>query len=288
MRSLLAQFKELSKPIKIVNDRSRGKTPYTRIAWSEVASQKSVAVICEDLIQITNAQYRILGELLSWSNHHENVTPIICCAHTLTRQNISGLLGAFCRVYVTVDGGNAKILNRLLTQYDFDKEERRIHVRNFTDCKIPHSAYYLDVPTNKLTRVTLPFVPEFVDRDDEKPKSRKRKRSANMEARANLAAAKAERFLSVLPHSKECLAIFDLLYYKLPKAMIDGNTLEITLQQKGSALPVVVSLVEYIGTITDSKNRVPASSLIHKFHKYTRDVHNVRLPAHFVLNPDFR
>lgn len=95
----------------------------------------------------------------------------------------------------------------------------------------------------------------------------------------------ASRFLNVLSHSEEALALFDLIYPQLEKKQISPQTLEITLAKKGNAASLVkVSLIQYLAVLTDAKREVEASSDIIKFHQYLKNVVGLRLPSVFVLN----
>lgn len=285
-RNLLAEFKEFDKPVYILNFRgNRKKTPHNIVEWKDLPKLKNCALLVEDLITITKRQYDALSLVLNWSVHHENVCPAIFVSQQIHKQGLTGLLGSFTRVYVTAAKANIYTWKRLLTYYSFDDDERRKHIETFRKCTVPRSTFFLDVETLAVTRVNFPLLPE-VRYGDEQQSGKKHKKTS-MSARDTLALAKANRYLSVLSNSKEALAIFELLYYHLPKSTINVNTLEITLQEKGSVRPVVISLVEYIATLVDDKKRVPASRLIYKFHKYTQSVHNVSLPKHFVLNTDF-
>ena len=288
-RNLLAEFKEYRQPVAILNFRSRKKkNPHKIIEWKDLATLRNTALLVEDLIQITKPQYEALSHLLNWSVHHENVSPTICVSQQIHKMGIVGLLGSFTRVYVTASKANIYTWKRLLSYYAFDDREQKSHVNEFRACQIPHTTFFLDVETLTITRVNFPLLPEvrYGDNDDDDGKKR-RKKKPTMSSRETLALAKANRYLSVLSNHKEALAIFELLYYKLPKSAINSNTLEITLQQKGSVRPVVISLVEYIATLVDGQKKVPVSRLMHKFHKYTQAAHAVSLPRHFVLNTDF-
>ena len=75
----------------------------------------------------------------------------------------------------------------------------------------------------------FPLQPE--EEDNPKNKRKKPKR-LTMSVRDAKALAQAKRYLSVLQNQDEALALWELLWYKLPKQNIDIQSLEMTLQKK--------------------------------------------------------
>ena len=289
VRNLLAEFKDYRKPVAILNFRptkKNPKTPYEEISWNQLRLLEDSSLIVEDLIQVNKSQYESLSLLLNnWVSHHR-LSPTICIAQQIHRQGIHGLLAAFSRIYMTAAKANIYTWQKLLSYYAFDEQERANHLQAFRTCQIPFSVFYLDVEDLTINRVNFPLLPEDTSSQEEEGVSGRRKKKITMSAREILATQKAQRYLGVLPNSKEAMAIWDMLFYKLKKTKIDPNTLEITLQQKGH--PVVVSLVDYIASLVDTrKNKLPAGRLLYKFHKFAQSVYGVTLPRHFVLNTDF-
>jgi hypothetical protein len=284
-RWLLTEFKDYNAPVKLLNDRSKDPTPYERISWGDLASIRECALWCEDLIQLRARQISALSVICDHGSHHRFISPVLLVAHSVAKTNIKDLQHTFDRIYVTCKPQNISTFKKVLRDYGFEDSVRLQLAQDFLNCKIPYASYYVDLNKHQVSRVTFPFLPETYVKGK---KSKKVKKAASMSSRQTLALANAEKYLSVLPNSKESLCIFQILMHKLPASSIEPNTLEITLSQKGSRLPVSISLVEYCATLVDEKNKLPASPQIRKLHKYAVSVRGVILPRHYVLNPDFR
>ena len=285
LKSLLKPFKEFQKPIYILNDRTRKKSPYIPIAWSQLAQVSHACLIVEDVVQATTQQYRQLGELLSFSVHHKRINPVFLITHSATRQNLFGLFAFFTRIYITACPGNIGSLRYILDKFGFTVEEKKFHVRNLLENKQKYAHFLFDVDKHTIEKVHFELEPE-----EEAEKGKKKPKKLTMSARDQLSLSRAQRYLSVLENEKEALACFELLYAKLRKnKSINPETLEISLQQKkGERLPVVVSLIEYVSCLVDDKGKVPVTRDIVKFHKYCQTEHHLQLPACFVLNKFFR
>jgi len=286
LKSLLKPFKEYQKPIYILNNRSRKKSPYIPIAWSQLGQVDHAALIVEDVVQATTQQYRQLGELLSVSVHHKRINPVLIVVHSILKQNIWSLVAFFTRIYITACPGNIGSLEYLLTKYGFTKEEKLFHVQNLLNNKQPYAHFLFDVDKHTIEKVHFELEPD----ETEAEKGKRKPKKLTMSARDQLAQSKALRYLSVLDNEKQAMACWDLLYAKLRKnKSVCPETLEITLQQKkGERRPVVVSLIHYIAVLVDDQGKVPVGSDIAKFHKYCQTVHGIRLPPCYVLNKSFR
>jgi energy-coupling factor transporter ATP-binding protein EcfA2 len=285
VRSLLAEFKDYSKTVYVLNDRSK-KSRYVRISWSQLGELSHCAVLVEDIVTASSAQFRLLAELLNFSVHHKRLSPTICVSHSLTRQGIFGLLPFFTRVYVSAAVGNLASFRNLLNYFGFTETERQFHIRNLLENKEPFCHYVLDVEKRSVDKVHFPLQPD--DDDDYGPgKKKKKNKKMSLSRRDALALSKAQRFLSVLNNSKECLALFDLIWPRLSRKSADPATLEVTLQTKGERSPVKISLITYLAAATDERGQPPTHDLM-KFHKYCKIVHGIHLPAPFVLNKYFR
>jgi ABC-type cobalamin/Fe3+-siderophores transport system ATPase subunit len=290
VKSILAEFSEFGKPIYILNDHSR-KSKYIHINWNQVKELNHCSLVIEDIIQATPAQFRILCEILSVKVHHDRLSPTIAISHALMRQNLYGLLSYFTRIYITGYRANLRSFTKVLQYFGFQDDAVREHVRNFLACTEPFTHFLVNVERFTVEKVKFPFTPESEESADHLKRIKKNKngsKRSTMTARDSIAMAKADRYLSVLKNHKEAKAIFELLWCKLNKKLIDPNTLEITLPQKSGG-KLVISLIEYIASLTqDEEDKdVPASKETLKFHKYCRSVHSIRLPNHYVLNRAF-
>lgn len=76
IRNILPQYSRYNKPIYLLNDRSQSKR-YAHISWAQAETVSNAVVICEDIIQATIQQHRILQNLLSYKIHHDKVSPFI-------------------------------------------------------------------------------------------------------------------------------------------------------------------------------------------------------------------
>lgn len=295
-RALLAEFKQFNKKVAILNFKPTKKTPTTPhkiIDWKDLSGPpplQDIALLVEDIIKLQKWQVNALTLLINYQVHHNRLSPTIFLSQQIYCQGLYSLLGGFTRIYVTAAKANIRTWVQLLQYFGFDKQERTTHLRAFRTCKIPNSLFFLEVETLEITRIDAPFLPDIgygtaADEGDENRNTQKT--SKKMSGRDTLALSKAQRYLSVLSNPREALALFDLLYYKLSKSSIDPESLEITLQQKGSSRPVFVSLIDYIGHLVDAKQKVVPSRLIKKFHSYTQKVRGISLPRHFVLNTAF-
>jgi hypothetical protein len=69
MHSLLDKYTPRGRKVMALNYRSK-PCPYTLTNWDSLMSLRRVALVIEDVIGISNAQYKLLAEMLSFSNHH--------------------------------------------------------------------------------------------------------------------------------------------------------------------------------------------------------------------------
>ena len=289
VRSILAEFSHFGKPIYILNDHSR-KSKYIHISWNQVNELNHCSLVIEDLVQCSPRQFKVLCEILNVKVHHHRLSPTIAVSHALMRQNLQGVLSFFTRIYVTGFKANVQSFRNVLRYFGFQQTEINIHIRDFLACKEAFVHWLISVEHMSVTKVTFPFLPDTEEgsEHDKQLQREKKKKNMSMTAKDSLAMTKADRYLSVLKNSKEAKALFELLYFKLNKKLIDPNTLEMTLPQKSGG-QLVISLIEYIALLTqdETDKKVPATKEVLKFHKYCRNVHSIRLPNNYVLNRAF-
>lgn len=281
VRSLLAEFSQYDKAVHIVNDLTK-KSKYIHTGWNEALQLRHVALVVEDVIQATPAQFKVLSQILNYKCSHDFIRPCLIVSHALMRQNLYGLLSFFTKIYVTGYKANLNSFRNVLRYFAFDDEEIRTYVARFLANTEAFTHFCLNVEKRTVEKVKFPYAPDT----DEGKGGKKGKKKMSLSAKDAMALAKADRYLSVLKNSKEAKAIFELLYCKLNKKFIDARTLDITLQQK-SGQKLEISLIEYIACLVDQEKAVPASHECLKFHKYCQTVHSIHLPKHFVLNKSF-
>jgi hypothetical protein len=290
VRAIFKQYEDWCKPIYILNDRSF-KSKYKYVTWSEVLNLRCAALVVEDIVACTNQQFKILSEILNYRVHHCKINPFINVCHSLLRQGLFGLLPFYTKIIITNSQANIASYKKLLNYFGFTEQEQAFHMKNFQSCKEKFAHWEFDVDERTIQKKKYPYVPEtYVGKSDGK----KRKKMSDdddsgLSKRDSLTLARADRFFSVLPNAKEGKALFEILYAQLPKQCINPKTLDITLAKNSADGPMVrISLIQYVATLVDDEERVPASRDIMKFHRYVQTVRRIVLPAHFVLNKSLR
>ena len=58
-RNILAEFKDYEKPVCVLNSRVNDEIDrsWTKVGWNQVSTLRDVALVVEDIVQATNAQY---------------------------------------------------------------------------------------------------------------------------------------------------------------------------------------------------------------------------------------
>lgn len=63
-----------SKPVKVINDSTDDLDPsWQKIQWPELESQSGIALLVEDVINATPAEFNHLSRLLNYGAHHRYV-----------------------------------------------------------------------------------------------------------------------------------------------------------------------------------------------------------------------
>jgi ABC-type oligopeptide transport system ATPase subunit len=278
---ILAEFKKYKKPIKIVNDHLRA-TKHEPINWENIAGLRDCALVIEDVISATNQQFKILQYLLNFKTHHDRVNPVLLVAHSLTKNNIFGILNSLTHIYVTACKANIASFRRLLEYFGFPQNEKDQHLRTFRGITQPFQHFCFDV--EKMTFELKSFNLNDLGADDEEAPDKNKKGPGR---RAALAMSKAVRFLSVeKEHSEKKMALFELVYPGLPPRGFNPKDLTVKLRTNKKT-EVRVSLIDYITCLVSEQARTPPALLL-QFHAYLRDVRNVVLPSSFILNKAFK
>ena len=117
----------------VLNDRKNEKLlPGKRVTFDELANLRNVAVIVEDLVNVGDQDLRRLRELVNVTSRQKNITPVYLLVHSLVGTNVSCLLPYATGVILAAHPANSKSLDRVLTQYNFEKSGREAARRIFS------------------------------------------------------------------------------------------------------------------------------------------------------------
>ena len=179
-----------------------------------------------------------------------------------------------------------------MSYYVFEKEEKQQHMKTLLLWKKPFSHFVLDVEKREFKMKTYPYVgPNQVAAKGEGKTSGNKKtalyRGRKMTNRDATAHESAHRFMGdkLVKNSKKALALFDLIYPKIPRQSVEVETLTVTLQKKKHGEVARISLIDYIATLVDVGKE--PTVLISLFHKYVVTVCHVILPMTYLANKRF-
>jgi hypothetical protein len=288
VRSLLLEFDNWNRTTAVLNDRTF-KTKYYHVTWPEALTLTHHALVVEDVVGATPAQFRILAEILSYKVHHDKLNPTLVVTHSVFRTNLFSLLSYFVKIFVTANAANYASFCRLLSYFGYSEAEQRFHQANFKNCKDSLGTHWLiNTETREISKVKYPFVPPPLVKNDRSGRRKVPKETAAAASARELATmAKAERFLSAFQHHKEAIVLFEILYNHLKKSTVNQKTLEITLASGSpDGEPVKISLVEYIGSLVDAEQKEPISRDSWRFHRYAL-AKGVKYPHQLILNKEF-
>lgn len=71
-KDLIASIAPKGRPVLLVNDNTGKKPPrgWKKVDWEKLTNSKNSAVVVEDLVSTSKAQFDQLRSLLHFSNHH--------------------------------------------------------------------------------------------------------------------------------------------------------------------------------------------------------------------------
>jgi len=226
---------------------------------------------------------------LSYKVHHDRLNPTITVTHSLHKQGLFSLISFYSRVYVTANASNYASFCSLLRYFGYSDEEQRFHQNNFKNCKDSLGTHwFFDTEKREISKVKYNFVPPPLHRKTATGRRKTKETSAEASARETLTMAKADRYFSAFEHHKEAKILFEILYQSLKKSTVNPATLDCTLAVgTADGPPKTISLVEYIGSLVDAKQKDPISRDSWQFHRYALGQKGVKFPRQLILNKEF-
>jgi hypothetical protein len=226
-------FKHVKKKILVVNDYTNSRA-FEKITWPQVPSVRSSALIFEDAVSCDKNQLKLMRQVLCFSMHHQAVNPVAVLGHSIYRSGLYQLLPFFVKIFIMMDGSNIVSLRAICTFYGLDeKDGRDMYIEKMKTWSEKYCYLVYDVLDRsfKIRRNT-----STADGPGEKPRAPlgppgKGGGGENKQGDDNdeKARAASEKYLSILPQGKYAIALFSLLYQKLPKKLIDPLNLTVSL-----------------------------------------------------------
>jgi hypothetical protein len=283
----LAKMNKGKKTV-VINDTTGSRT-FPHVRWEDAEKLNNVQVIFEDLVALTRSQSKTVQTFLSWHIHHRRCNYIFLCAHSVFRNAIFHLLHQLTHVIFTCNETSLNSLMAVLASFKYEPSEKHDIKKMMQDASAePYSYLCLDLQRRQ---AEIGKVPRTEPTEGDGGGS-----SLDAKTPAQItAAAAAKRFLSILNEPVLCLAIHDMVFPKIPAAVVDPNTLAVTLyrqdrsrgktKHKKRLAPVRFSLVDYYHTLVQPDMSV--SDDLAQFHSYILNL-NVCLPHSFVKNKRFQ
>jgi hypothetical protein len=263
-------------PVRVVNDKTGhfeaatatpGGEKFQSASWEELAKLKNCAVLVEDLIGTTPAEFAALQHLVSYKCHHDSVSPAVLVTHSIQKNNLQGILNYLTHVYFTASKCNVKSLRVVLDDYDLDKRQKESFRRDFRANAEPYGHFCLDVERGTFERVRSPSetAATTTRRLPEVPR------------------ISPARYLEHTKNPEKALLVFDIVNSRLPQSAL-GDEYTVKLESKLLGHPVTVSLIDYADCATDV-SKTPSKELC-SFHRYVSSI--AHLPSCLVDNKKFR
>jgi hypothetical protein len=262
-RSLVAG---LGRPVYIANDPSPPK-PFRKVSWDKLAEIRDAAVILEDVISCTDAEFKMIQHLMSYAAHHSGISPAVLICHSVLKNRIHAVLGYVNYIYFTLTPSNATSIGAALRYFRFTKEEQEAMIKRFLgETKGTYGSFCLNVEERTFEKMDGKPV-SLGSNDKVAPAVPKRSRDDFVRA--------AERFLPLLPEPKLALAAFEIIVRKIPLASLSPDDLSIELRLAESGGKLTLSLIDYLNVLTT--NSRPSTDMF-RLHRYIRK---------YVTVPDF-
>jgi hypothetical protein len=266
----------LGKNSVAVNDDSKHST-WKKIKWSDLETQpEGSTVVVEDLIACSERVYKLVLRLLTFSGHHSKFNVIVIC-HSLTKNNVTGLLDHWTKLYFTLSKTNRDSISKAMIKYNFDKEDRDRNLRTFDAATEQYGHFILDPEAKTFVRGDS----RVVGGDGGGGGARGGEIAPPPPPRREDYMRTAEMLLAQLPDSKRALAVFSILIAKLELNTISPHDLSITLYKNSQ--PLTLSLVDYLHALSSKEN--PSGAIV-SLHRYVR--RHVVIPAFFLSNKALR
>jgi hypothetical protein len=284
----LAKTNKRAKTV-VINDTTGSRT-FPHVRWEDAEKLHDVQVIFEDLVALNRSQSKTVQTFLSWHIHHRRCNPLFLCAHSVFRNAIFHLLHQLTHVIFTCNETSLNSLMATLAAYKYEPSEKQDIKKMLQDaCAEPYSYLCLDVQRRQAEIGKVPVSRVETGDADAAASALDAKTPAQIKA-----AAAAKRFLAILAEPVLCLAIHDIVFPKIPAAVVDCGTLAVTLYRQDASrgkpkhkkrlVPCHFSLIDYYHTLTQPDKDV--SDDLAQFHRYILNL-NVCLPQSFVKNKRF-
>jgi energy-coupling factor transporter ATP-binding protein EcfA2 len=254
-----------TKPVVLLNDRTKGLSSFKPIEWNEAEKMTNCALLVEDLIAASDTEFKILQNVLSFSAHHQDVSPIVIIAHSIQHNNIQGLLPHVTEVFFTLSKSNVRSLGVVLSYFRFDKKEKELMEKKFLSAADVYGYFCLDV--GKRTFEQMGGVAKITG-------GIKRKGPA----------ISAGRFLKHAADVEKAQLLFDLIFPRLPEENKSEENFSLTLTSKKTGKLYTISVLDYIFALTDP-DEVPSVEL-NSMHNYVMNL--VHVPKRLIMNKKFK
>jgi hypothetical protein len=257
-------------PVRVVNDKTghfqAGGEKFQPTSWEELGKLRDCAVLVEDLIGTTPAEFAALQHLVSYKCHHDSVSPAVLVTHSIQKNNLQGILNYLTHVYFTASKCNVKSLRVVLDDYDLDRRQKESFRRDFRANAEPYGHFCLDVERGTFERVRSPETA-----------------AASATTRRLPEVISPARYLEHTKNPEKALLVFDIVNSRLPQSA-RGDEYTVKLESKLLGHPVTVSLIDYVDCATDAA-KTPSKELC-SFHRYVSSI--AHLPSCLVDNKKFR
>ena len=278
------------KKVYVINEKDAG-TSYERIDWKALESLSNCGLIIEDLVRASEKHRTYLQQLLSFSCSHLGVNPIIVVVHSVTGNNIFGLLQHFRFIYIAATQSSHSSLIQTMRHFGYDKSEIKAvagQLKLITK-EFLHFVFKVETRELKLTSA-LEDQQLNIKKTGGEPDTHclieAAKQTSSFAPKEN-AREIAARFLALVPQKEIALAVFDIVYPALPQGRFNPDTMTVKLLRGENEY--VVCLIDYIAAVVNPSPESASDDikLLIKFHEYLMRK-GVRLPRLFLANQHFK
>ena len=238
------------------------ETTYSFIDYEDLNDLENAFVIIEDVVRPSDAESKMLNNLLVRTKRHSNVVVHVIC-HNITKNNIYSLVQHFDYVVITNSAKNTSLVkNYSKHHYPGDPA---IVMRTWDSFRASSSmTHYLsfNIPSATFSIVDEKGL-EIVNSQDEIRK-------------------KIERCMRPFPNQQEALSLFEFLFAALPQGSLQTD-LVLTVQTPSGE--VSLSIIDLIGFVTHSDSPPPPNEeLVSVFHVLQK---LYKIPYLFIRNSHF-
>ena len=238
---------------------------YEHIDYEGLVGIENAFVIIEDLVRPTDAEFKMLQNLLVKLKRHNNIFCHVL-AHAIEKNNLHSLLQHFDFVVFTHSSKNLSVFKTYVSRHCTQDLETAMHTWNhfLSEASKTHYLVYnvakglwstvdekgleLDSPETELRNRVLQFVRPFSS-------------------------------------PEESMALFDFLIGCLPIGSLDKKDMIISVREGAGKNALSVSLLDIIGYCTDKNSRKPPNDDIIKVFKLLQNMYGI--PYLFIMNKHF-